>query len=177
MTLKLPSFTCTSKKDAISGGMEAYDSTNDADSGPFVVLECSSSKVPEYNAAFDIDDGFSYPTVTMHAGDKVVMSMTCGTGGTSVSVEDATSDSGADASSSSPSSCNSNWFGNIGVTTSSSNPPLPAFKEMHFSGATEDSEPIGSFSPKAHNYDEGSGKVITADALTHGGSNFDTTQG
>lgn len=175
VTLKVPSFKCTVKRSIISAGIQTYDAPNSGDNGSMIVFYCSKTLVPSYYAELEVDGNIAEPQMSIGPGNLVTMTVTCGTDGTDISLLDPTINQDAYTGSDSPSTCTDSQFGDIGYGKDQS--AIPDFGLMRFSQANENGDALGSLSPKVHNYNEGTGKVITTGALTHGGLNFNTTDG
>lgn len=176
-TVSPPSFSCAKKFTAVASGVIVFDPTGSKFSGAEVYVACSAKK--EMLAAYvDIDNSFTAPTVIINPGDTVVLSVTCGSSGISVSVNDETTSSSGGRSSSTPETCTQAEVGDDAVVKGgrSGLVPLPAFGMLDFSAVMVNGSTLGSFGPTAANYSEGKKNVITTGALT-GGTAFSTTKG
>jgi len=177
-TVTLPTFTCASKSDLLSADVATEDADENV-SFATVVLACSKKKVPFYGAQFDVDGTYSAASsVTLAAGDTVEMSISCSAAtGTSLTIDDMTSHTSADASSSASSTCEAAFAGDEGLLKGKKVAPLPTFGAIDYSAVTMNGSPIGSFDTESTNYDGGKKAVITTGALSAGGTAFTTTQG
>jgi hypothetical protein len=179
-TVTLPSFTCPKKYEGVGAIVSDFDPTDDNVSGVEADMNCSKKKVASYSAIFVVDGVVSYPTVTINAGDTVVMSISCSsTTGSTVSIDDEITASSTDASSSTPNDCTGADIGDGGFLkgNSSAQAPLPTFSPIDYSSATVNGDPLGSFDPQASNYYAGKKNVIDTGSLTDSGTAFTTTQG
>lgn len=173
----LPAFTCKGK-DSVSAFDDTQNENTSQYEGALVYLECGKKNAAEYEAGLDVEGTFTYPSLTMRAGDTVQLSISCGSGGTVVTVDDLTSSMSQAGSSSVPSTCNGAFIGMSGIAASKPGKyePLPTFGNADFSGAVVNSDPIGDLSPTVSNYYEGKKDVINTGALAGGGSSFSDAQ-
>jgi hypothetical protein len=179
-TVTLPTFTCTSKSDALSTQIAVLDTVDDEDSAALLGFVCSKKKVPIYGAEISVDGTATFPVVAMSGGDTVVLSATCSSvSGTTVSIDDTTSDSSGQNSSVTPNTCSEEFVGDIGFLKGAgkAEAPLPAFGAIDFSNVMVNGGPLGALTTASGNYNEGKKNVITTGALTDGGTAFTTTQG
>jgi Peptidase A4 family len=178
-TVTLPSFHCTSKADLLSADLGVFDVTDESGSLVTIALACSTTKAPLFAVLFDADGTDTVADVTVAAGDSVTMSISCSaTTGTTVSVDDTTSTSSANASSATPETCGSVFAGDEGFPKASgkSAAPLPTFGAIDFTDVMVNGAALGSFTTATGNYYEGKKAVIDTGALTAGGTAFTTTQ-
>ena len=175
-TFVLPSYTCK-PKDNIAAQVASFDMTANEYSGSNVYLACAKHDVPTYQVGLDVDGTFTFPTATLHAGDTVVVSMTCGESGTTVGVDDTTSRSSVSASSANPSDCSGGGVVMNGVTGTGhgSEANLPQFGSLQWTASSVNGSPLNDASPTLENYYEGKKNVITAGAL-NGSGGFTETQ-
>ncbi len=177
-SVTLPAFTCKSTQD----GIDIQDALYNSDSGQWssanVGLGCTKEKVGKrrqmvslFSASFDLEGAYSNPSVTMNAGDTVVLSASCNGGGIEVSVDDSTTHSSASVTSADPCTSVDGGIGLNGIVK------LPTFGAIDFSEVTVNGSPIGAADPVVSNYYEGRKYVITTGALTDDGTAFTTTQG
>jgi hypothetical protein len=179
-TITLPTFTCTNKSDLLGADIGVYDPTDDAYSFVTTVLACTKKKAPLFLAQLDVDSSYTYPDVTMNPGDTVTMSISCSaTTGTSIAIDDVTSDTSGTASSATPNTCASSFIGDEGFEKGKGNTadPLPTFGAVDYSNVTVNTDPLGSVGTISGNYFGGKKDVIETGLLTDGGTAFTTTQG
>jgi hypothetical protein len=179
-TVTLPSFVCSSKTDALSTQVAIADTTDDEASSAVLGFFCSKKKVPIYGAETVVDGAATFPTVTMNAGDTVVLSATCSSvSGTTVSIDDTTSDTSGQNSSATANTCSDGFVGDLGFLKGKGKAltPLPLFGAIDFSNVMVNGNPLGSSTTQSGNYNEGKKNVITTGTLTDGGTAFTTTQG
>jgi hypothetical protein len=179
-TVTLPSFVCSSKTDALSTQVGIFDTTDEEASAAILGLVCSKKKVPIYGAEISVDGVATFPTVTMSAGDTVVMTAACSSvSGSTVTIDDTTSDTSGQNSSATASTCTEGLVGDFGFLKGKGKTvtPLPIFGAIDFSDVMVNGTPLGSISNVSGNYYEGKKNVITTGALTDGGTAFTTTQG
>jgi Peptidase A4 family len=172
----LPSYTCK-RADALVTYENTYDGANAGWSGAGVYLGCGKHRVPTMSAQLTVDGTTTYPEATLNAGDRVELSTTCDTPGTVVTLDDLTSGSSVEASSSSPSDCSGAFIGDIGVLKGAGSKlrPIPDFTTIGFSGVMVNAAPLGNWSPTATNYYEGKKNQITVGPIGGGGTMFVTT--
>jgi hypothetical protein len=176
-TMVVPSYTCK-PKDNVVAQVASYDNTAEVYSGSNLYLACAKHNVPTLSVGLDVDGTFTYPAATIRPGDTVVISMSCGGSGTTVGVDDTTSESSVSASSANPSDCSGGGVGMDGVTGTGhgGQTNLPQFGSLQWTAASINGSPLGDASPTPVNYYEGKKNVITVGAL-NGSGGFTETQG
>jgi hypothetical protein len=176
-TVTLPSYTCK-KADNLTVYSNTYDNSSSSWSGAGIFLGCAKHDVPAMVASLQVDGTTTFPAATLRAGDTVKFSTTCNAPGTVVTLDDVTSGSSVEASSSNPSSCSGGFVGDNGVLKGAGPKltPLPAFGAIDFSAVTINTDPLGSLSPTATNYYQGKKNVIDVGPIGGGGTSFATTQ-
>jgi hypothetical protein len=175
-TVIVPSFTCTKKLVAVTGDATVYNSSGPGFSSAMVHLGCFRKK-ELVRAYAQIDNIFSFPTVTMNPGDTVAPSATCGASGIAISIDDTTTGSVGTASSSTPEVCTQAEIGDDAASNGKVIVPLPAFGSLAFTNAMVNGAALGSITPTANNLYEGKKNVIMTGVLTSAGTAFTTTQG
>lgn len=177
-TIVIPTYTCTKKLSAIAAEAVVYDSNGALFSTAEVYVGCSGKTVL-LAAITDVDNQDSVPTVTMHAGDTVLLSATCGPSGISVSVDDTTTSSMGSGSSATPETCTQAEIGDDGVVNQKGTAvvPLPSFGSITYTNAMVNGAALGSFGPMQASFFEGKKNVITTGPLTGAGTSFTTTRG
>jgi len=155
-----------------------YDSSGALFSSAMVYLGCSQ-KHEVTGALAEIDNSYTLPTVTMHPGDIVALSATCGATGVSISIHDQTTSSTGTASSPTAETCTQAEAGDGAVLNGKQTGlvALPPFGMLDYTSVTVNGSALGTFSPALSNYAEGKKNVITTSALTGGGTAFTTTKG
>jgi hypothetical protein len=174
--VSLPSYTCKSA-DALVTYENTYDNDAAQWSGAGVYLGCGKHHVPTMSAQLEVDGTVTYPAATLNAGDSVELSTTCGPTGTVVTLDDLTSRSSVEASSTNPGSCSGAFIGDIGVLKGAGPKlrPIPDFTTIGFSGVSVNAAPLGTWSPTSTNYYEGKKDQITVGPIGGGGTSFVTT--
>jgi hypothetical protein len=178
-TLTIPTFSCAKKTVVFQAVALVYDANLQDQSGAALDIGCLKRK--EFiEALIQLDNNVSAPTATFNGGDNVEFSVTCGSGGESVSIDDTTNSSTVSSSSATANDCTEALVGDLGVLKNSSGTALfalPSFGSLDWTGVTIDAGSIGSLDPLFGNYYEGKKDVITTGSLTDGGTAFTTTQG
>jgi hypothetical protein len=177
-TIVVPNYTCPKKVAAIAAAAIVYDSTGAQFSSAEVYLGCSRKTIV-LTVLTDVNNTYGVQSITIHMGDVVQLSATCGPSGIDVSIDDMTTSSTGSASSSASETCTQAEIGDDGVANQrgTSVVSLPSFGSITYTSATVDGASLGSFNPTAANYFEGKKNVITTGSLTDGGLVFSTTQG
>lgn len=180
-TITLPTYKCK-KTENITVGMETYDNTASAWSGPYVYLACAKighKYGPSYTTGLEVDGVTTDPALTMQAGNSIEFTQTCGPSGSVATIDNLTTTESVTASSSNPGSCTDAGVGEDGVSGKGpgGQDPLPKFGAVDYTNVMVNGEPIGTFAPVAINYYEGNKNVITVGPITDGGTAFVTTQG
>lgn len=178
-TVTLPTFTCKSKSDAIASELAVIDTDTDEVSGAIIAMGCPSKKSSLYLAEIAVEGTASLPEVTLNPGDTVVMSTTCGATGTTVTIDDTTTDTSGQATSSTASACAAVFIGDGGLEKGkgSATAPLPSFGAIDYTDVTVNGDSFVSAAPTATNYFEGKKATITTGAIASDGTDFTTTQG
>jgi hypothetical protein len=176
-TLVLPSYTCK-PSDNIAAQVASFDNTATVYSSANLYLACAKHNIPRYDVGLDVDGNVTFPTAILHAGDTVVLSMSCGPSGTTVSVDDTTSSSSVQASSPNPSACSGGGVGMNGVSGKAhgGQTNLPLFGSLQWTASSVNGSPLGDSSPTPTNYYEGKKNIITVGSL-NGSGGFVETQG
>lgn len=189
-TVTLPSFTCKSKSDEVTTQLDAYDPNRyQLVSYVYITLGCSKVKhhrgfVTQFTPYLATPSVLTSPTMSLHAGDVITFSVTCGPAGNTLSIDDQTTSAIETASSSVPSSCSAVLVGDFawpkGKLTSPKGTgaePLPLLGSFNYTNVLINGSPLGSLSSAKYNYYEGKKNVITTGALTDGGRAFTASQG
>jgi peptidase A4-like protein len=179
-TVTLPTFTCKSKSDAIASELAVIDTDTDEVSGAIIAMGCpGNKKVLTLEAELAVEGTPSLPAVTLNPGDTVVMSTSCGATGTTVTIDDTTSNTSGQATSSAASSCAAVIIGDGGFAKGkgSATAPLPNFGAIDYTDVTVNGDSLASAAPTATNYFEGKKAIITTGAIASDGTDFTTTQG
>jgi hypothetical protein len=176
-TVVLPAVACTKKIAAFAAGAIVYDSSAGTFSGAMVYIGCSS-KEQQLTALVEDDNTYTTPTVVLHSGDTVDLSVTCGSSGISVSVDDQTTVSTGTGSSATAETCTQGEVGDDAAAFSNDSiAPLPPFVSVNFTNAMVNAAAIGLLDPTTATYFEGKKNQIATGALTDGGTAFTTTKG
>ena len=156
-TFSVPSYTCKKADNvavqlsAYNPGLAQFDSAN-------VFLACSTKgSVPTVGVGLDLNGTYSYPSLAISEGDTVTLSLACGSGGTTVSVDDVTTGDSTPVSSATATSCQGSGVGLIGVSSKKPGKlsKLPTFGSVTFSSASVNGSPLQDASPTGNNYYEG----------------------
>jgi hypothetical protein len=176
-TFTLPTFTCTAKTDALSAQIALFDTVNGEESSAVVALLCSKKKVPFYAAETIVDNVANIVPVDIIAGDTIILSATCGSSGTTVSIDDTTISASGQNSSATASTCSNDFVGDLGfLKGKKAVAPLPLFNEIDFSSVMVNGSALGSFTTQTGDYFEGRKNSIVTGPLDDGGTSFSTTQ-
>ena len=176
-TTSVPTFPCGRRLTAVAASAIVYDGSENAFSAAEIYLGCQH-KQEVLAALAELDGTFSTLSITVHTGDTMSLSVSCGAGGVTVSVDDQTSMTTASSSSAGAESCSQAEIGDDGVAPSGSTKivALPPFGSISYSAAEVNGGPLGSVSSSPATYEEGKRNVITTGALS-GGTAFTTTKG
>jgi len=180
-TVVLPKVSCKKKQASnpdINADVQlnATDSENDNTNWSEVFFACETgarNKVIGYYTPFLFIDGSQQSTgsLTVHAGDTVVLTVSCGGAGSTVSLDDVTSSTSASASSSTPSSCTGGLVGQYGGSDG-----IPKLGNVAWSGVNINGSSLGSLSPTSSSYYVGKGDgILMVGSLTDGGTAFTNT--
>jgi hypothetical protein len=176
-TVTLPTITCVKNRTAVDVTLGAITPTGfGGRSEAAVMMVCSKVRrvqnlVSSYVPYVEVANVTQSPgSVNPMPGDTITMTLTCGSSGTSVTLDDVTSSKAVTDTSSAPGACD---YMSVGGGTRG---VLPEMNSFAWTNVTVNGAPLSSFPVSASNWFKSFRKAtLTTGPLTNGGTAFDET--